>query len=83
LNQCELRKEAYRYILEILRKLPVTSISDDSYIAISLDELMQLKEGIANPSPELINMLRKLLKGTVTEAEFNSRLVEPFGNQKQ
>jgi hypothetical protein len=73
-----LRKEAYRYIQAILSKLPIGASDVDLVLVISLEELRQLKEGVADPSASLVASLKKLLRGTVTEAEIEAYLVLPF-----
>ena len=39
---------------------------------------MRLKEGLDDPSPELVRALKKLLLGVVSEAEIDKYLVSPF-----
>jgi hypothetical protein len=78
LNQDQSRKEAYRFILEILHRFPSSSIGSDLFTDISLDELMQLKEGSANPTPELVDWLKHSFSGFVNEAELDAHLIEPF-----
>lgn len=63
------RKEAYRYILERLSKLPVASCAAEQYLSISLDELRLLKEGVTDPSAALVAALKQLFRGIITEAE--------------
>ncbi len=62
------RQEAYRYIRVILNKRPVGELETEWVQTISLEELRQLKEGIADPSVSLVTSLKKLLIGTVTES---------------
>jgi len=78
MSKCGLRKEAYRYIQAILSKLPIGASDVDRVLVISLEELSQLKEGVADPSALLVASLKKLLRGTVTEAEIEAHLVLPF-----
>jgi len=77
----ESRKIAYQYIVEQSKKpnlkLSVTSDELIKDINISLDELMRLKEGLDDPSPELVRALKKLLLGVVSEAEIDKYLVIP------
>lgn len=73
-------KEAYNYITETLRKLPDISNNVDLLdTSVELDDLIMLKEGIADPSPALVEVLKLLLKGIVTELEIDNHLVMPFG----
>jgi len=78
----ESRKIAYQYIVEQSKKpnlkLSVTSEEVIKDVKISLDELMRLKEGLDDPSPELVRALKKLLLGVVSEAEIDKYLVSPF-----
>jgi hypothetical protein len=43
---------------------------------------MLLKEGLADPSDELVALLKQLLKSSVTEADIDAHLVEPFQQRK-
>ena len=81
--KCDLRKEAYRYIRERLSKLPVGSRDADNGLSIPLDELTQLKEGVADPSEVLVATLKQLFRGTVTEDEIDAHLVKPFREEKR
>ncbi len=78
MSKCDLRKEAYRYIQERLSKLSVSSYDTEQNLSFPLDELMRLKEGVADPSVVLVAALKQLFKGTVTEAEIDAYLVKPF-----
>ena len=82
MSKSVLRKEAYKYILEELSKLPVGSCDADRYLSIPLSELSLLKEGRADPSAALVASLKQLLKGTVTDAEIDAHLVAPFEGHK-
>lgn len=83
MSKCGLRKEAYRYIRERLSKLPVGSCDADKGLTIPLDELTQLREGIASPSEVLVATFKQLFRGTVTEDEINAHLVKPFREEKR
>jgi hypothetical protein len=74
----QLRKEAYKYVLEELSSLSPRSSDLGSPPNISLNELMLLKEGLADPSAELVASLKQLFRGSVTEAEIDAHLVVPF-----
>ena len=78
----ESRKIAYQYIVKQSKKLNIKlSLTSDEVlkdINISLNELIRLKEGLDDPSPELIRVLKKLLLGIVSEAEIDKYLVSPF-----
>jgi hypothetical protein len=73
-----LRKQAYKYIVERLSHLPAINGSKDSLHNISLEDLKLLKEGEADPSLALVNIIKHLLAGSVTETEINTYLVNPF-----
>ena len=82
----ESRKIAYQYIIKQSKKLnlKLSHTSDEVLkdINISLEELLGLKEGLADPSPELVQALKKLLLGVATEAETDKYLVRPFQPKK-
>jgi AmiR/NasT family two-component response regulator len=82
MSKCDIRKEAYRYIQEILSKLPVCSCDADQGLTIPLDELIQLKEGVTDPSVMLVATFKRLFRGTATEAEIDTHLVKPFQEEK-
>ena len=81
MSKCDLRKEAYRYIHERLGKLPVAYRDADQALSIPLDELRQLKEGVADPSEALVAALKRVFSGAVTEAEIDAHLVALFKKQ--
>jgi hypothetical protein len=77
IGRSELRKEAYKYILEIITQLP--SANNKNYIqSISLEELRLIRDGIEDPSPSLIASIKELFNGTISTAEIDSHLVIPF-----
>jgi hypothetical protein len=78
----ELRKEAYRYILFLLGNLPSSTSSSESPHFFPLEELRLIKEGIADPSPALVTLLKELLQGTISDMVIDSNLVTPFQNNK-
>ena len=43
-----------------------------------LDDLLRLREGLADTSPELVVTLKKSLSNVASEAEINDYLVTPF-----
>ena len=81
-TRVESRKIAYQYIVEQSKKpnlqLSVTSDEVIKDVNISLAELMRLKEGLDDPSLELVRALKKLLLGVVSEVEIDKYLVSPF-----
>lgn len=55
---------------------PDKAIDDQSYI--SLQHLLELKEGLADPAEQLVLALKSLLRGIAREAEIDEYLVTPF-----
>jgi hypothetical protein len=78
MSRKQVRKEAYKYVLERLSSSQILSNDLGSSPNISLSDLMLLKEGLANPSAELVASLKQLLRGFVMEAEIDAHLVVPF-----
>ncbi len=78
----ESRKIAYQYIVKQSKKLNLKlSLTSDEMlkgINISLNELIRLKEGLDDPSPELVRALKKLLLGVANVVEIDRYLVRPF-----
>ena len=85
-TRSENRKRAYQYIMRQSEKLNLT-LHSDSYKTttdvnyISLDDIVRLKKGLADPPPELVLALRNLLKGVASEAEIDEYLVRPFQHE--
>jgi predicted component of type VI protein secretion system len=77
-TQSELRKETYRYLLDILGKLPANIANENWIQVIPLEEFRSLKEGVADPSPALVALLKDLLKGVINEETIDLHLVTPF-----
>jgi succinyl-CoA synthetase alpha subunit len=82
ISKSRLRKIAYEYIHQQMGKIHSISIGGNHPQIISLDELRLLKEGLADPSAELVASLKQLLTGSVTEAEIDAHLVKPFHKHK-
>ncbi len=78
----QLRGTAYAYIREQISHLHGYSDNNSHSPVIPLHELMMLKEGLADPSAELISSLKQLLRGYVTEAEIDTHLAVPFQQYK-
>ena len=76
--QRQLRKTAYEYVSKHMEKFHALPDDPDHPLVISLKELILLKEGLADPSAELVTSLKRLLRGAVTEAEIDAYLVAPF-----
>ncbi len=78
LNRCDIRKEAYYYICQRLSKILALSSAANDGSVISREELRLLKEGMADPSPEMVALVKRLFGSIVSEAEIDAHLVTPF-----
>ncbi len=85
-SQREKRRKAYEYILNQTKKLNLEllhksdkTIANISYIPLS--DIEKVKEGIADPSEELVEMLKKLFHQIASEAEIEDHLVKPFSDK--
>ena len=78
MSKSHLRKLAYGYIVDRLSNSSVSIDDSHQYSNVSLHELMLLKEGLADPSVQLVALLKQLLRGSVTEVEIDAHLVAPF-----
>jgi hypothetical protein len=74
----QLRKTAYEYVKGQIGNLHGLSHSASQLTIIPLNDLVLLKEGLADPSDALVTLLKQLLKGTVTEAEIDAHFIAPF-----
>ena len=79
----ESRKRAYHYIITQATKLNLDlsrtsdkAAADANYI--SLNDLVGLKEGLTDPTQQLVGALKKLLKSVASEVEIDEYLVKPF-----
>jgi hypothetical protein len=80
-DRSDLRKEAYHYILQILGNLSVSNNEENGKACIPLEELRLIKEGLADPSPSLVALLKSMLGKTVSKSAIDSHLVTPFEKQ--
>jgi hypothetical protein len=78
MSKSQLRKMACKYIKGQIGKFHGLSVHADYSPVIPLDELMLLKEGLADPSTELVASLKQLTQGSISEAEIDAHLVAPF-----
>ncbi len=78
LNRCDMRKEAYRYICEILGRMRVQSNTAGDSSVISLEDLSLLREGRSDPSPEMVALVKRWVGQMVGDAEIDAHLVTPF-----
>ena len=76
MTKSDTRRQAYAYIRERLADIPVDGASPDLFVP--LDDLRLLREGLADPSAELVASLRRLFGATIGEAEFETYLIAPF-----
>ncbi|MFC1961687.1 hypothetical protein ACFLWN_01370 [Chloroflexota bacterium] len=76
----EKRQKAYDYIVNQAQKLKLADTSFSGYI--SLEEIMKLKEGAADPSETLIKQLKELFKHVGSEEDIYHYLIKPFENGK-
>lgn len=81
-NHPNCRQKAYEYI----RKCPKTmSVGLDPVIKgsiLPLDELPELKEGLSDPSPRMIMLLRRALGASISQSEIQNYLISPFVDNK-
>ena len=81
-NRVESRIEAYYYVVEKVKNLVIgknqINKTANNFDYTSLTDLLGLKEGTSDPSPQLIANLKDLLKGIVDESEIDQYLVQPF-----
>jgi hypothetical protein len=80
-TQRDLRKEAYQYILQIFSGISESENEENGDVSIPLEELRLIKEGIADPSPSLVALIKNLLGHTLSVSEIDAHLVTPFKNQ--
>jgi len=82
-GRIESRKKAYSYILKKLKELDPASNYRLSIIVngidyISLNHLIELKEGTSDPPLQLVTNLKKILQLTTSEVEIDKYLIQPF-----
>ena len=83
LSRRQKRQQAYSYILNQAKKINwnfersfESSINDVGYI--SLTDIQELKEGLSNPSPELVATLKILFRRVASQDEIDNHLIKPF-----
>ncbi|MBN1189133.1 MAG: hypothetical protein JXA46_05210 [Dehalococcoidales bacterium] len=77
-DRVESRKEAYSYIVQKLSTLHPDVTVGGWMQNVSLEDLRLLKEGLADPSAALVDLLKEEMKGMVNDLEIEMHLVEPF-----
>ena len=86
-SRCESRTRAYHYVVERAQKVNWDLAAEtnrktaDAYF-ISLDDLTWLKEGLSDPSRELVAVCKQLFRRVASEAEIDSYLATPFLTEK-
>ena len=75
-NNIEERRKAFNYIVNQAKKLHLADTSKSGYI--SLEEIIQLKEGVADPSETLIKQLKELFRHVSSEEDIHNNLIKPF-----
>ena len=83
LSKIKLRKQAYEFIYQKAEELETKeSYRIDKYIEetdiVNLDDLDKLKRGIADPSNELVSILKRILRPVASDIEIEGYLVKPF-----
>ena len=83
LSKIELRQQAFEFIYHKAEELETKeSRSIYKYIEetdiVNLDDLDKLKRGIADPSIELVSILKKILRPVASDIEIEGSLVKPF-----
>ena len=81
MDKQQLRQQAYEYIRDQLSALHGPTPGAEPSSIILLEDLRQLREGLADPSPGLIVSLKQLLRGAVSEQELEAHIVTPFQQQ--
>ncbi len=77
-DKIQLRKDAYQYVLRILGSIPAPEDTQNKIQTVPLEELRSIKEGISDPSPAVVSMLKEWLAGSISDSEIDSHLIYPF-----
>lgn len=77
-NRPNIRKSAYHYICDRLSRIPPGLASSKENLIIPLDDLRLLREGLADPSPEMVALIKQILCPAISESEIADYLVNPF-----
>jgi hypothetical protein len=83
LSKITQRKQAYEFIYQKAEELETKgSYGIDEYVEktdiVYLEDLDKLKRGIADPSNELVSILKKILRPVASDIEIEGHLVKPF-----
>ena len=82
MSKRQLRMMAYEYIKAQISKFPGHARYSDSSIIIPLEDIKSLKEGLTDPSTELVASLKQLLTDASAADEIEAYLVAPFRQRK-
>ena len=83
LDRTNKRKQAYEFTNEKLHRAGCkssyhTAKMTDRDVIISLNEIDSLKRGYVDPSKELVNVVKSLIRHVADEAEIEEYPVKPF-----
>ena len=83
LSKIKQRKQAYEFIYQKVEELETKGSygideSMEKTDIVYLEDLDKLKKGIADPSYELVSILKKLLRPVASNIEIEGHLVKPF-----
>ena len=73
---------AYEYIKTQISKFPGHAHYTDFSLIVPLEDIRSLKEGLADPSTELVASLKQLFTDVSTADEIDAYLVAPFRQRK-
>lgn len=82
MSRCDLRKEAYKYVLQLFGRPCPDRGKIDRSLSIPLSEIQLLKEGKSDPSAALIASLKQLMNGVVADADIDAHLLVPFQREE-
>ncbi|MDD4859516.1 MAG: hypothetical protein PHR56_04860 [Dehalococcoidales bacterium] len=77
-NLPEARRSAYQYICDRLSTIPPGIQSAAADLIVPLEDLELLRQGAADPSPEMVALVKRILCPAASEAEIETHLVAPF-----
>ncbi|MDD5083197.1 MAG: hypothetical protein PHU08_07500 [Dehalococcoidales bacterium] len=84
LNRSDARKSAYHYICDRLSRIPPGIVDTKQDFVIPMDDLSLLKEGLADPTPEMVTLIKQILSPVrINEAEIEAYLIKPFKENQQ
>lgn len=85
----EKRKSAYRYIRDVVDRVPKSSPDEITALANVLggkfglkEALKGLRDGTQDPTVQLINAIKDFLGPTVSDSEISAVMINPFKIKK-